>query len=393
MSPRAELDTIRRLAARLRQRSQSFKSGSNNAKLLDLYLSKCPGIATNREVSEVLGGINPNTPISRLNSDLHKCFQTDRSLWREQAVLFLSDAGRNQSHRLQLRPLYASLSPSMKVWFHQVLQISLPHKRDEGLHRQEPQPIIVLSEPLFFFSPVLGAYVRFLNINHDTLFGPDETRLVREAQSELLRLIPNFERGDVVREFLEGVDLVPVRLYLPAGDSYAKTSIRRWFRNNLRHRVGYKSASAVSVVDSVNANLIVLASRSSLPLLAEFQQREPLRLLLTDEGIRLDDKMILDRFTAGQGTTLSHVIVTNWTLETGRNHTFIASNHTRAIQAVAELLVSDDELLNEVASGLVIDDKLPSKFQIAFEVRLHMHETNATVEGILPELEGRPLVY
>ena len=145
----------------------------------------------------------------------------------------------------------------------------------------------------------------------------------------------------------------------------------------------------------MNWNLIVLASRSSLPLLAEFQQRPELRLRLVENGISCNNEIIPDIVTRGEGTTLSHVIVTNWLLETGRVHTYIASNHTRALQAVAELLVSDDELLIEVSEALVAEGngKIPAKYQMAFEVRLHLHEANATVERMLPQLGNKPIVY
>lgn len=201
-------------------------------------------------------------------------------------------------------------------------------------------------------------------------------------------------QGDAnVQKFISDVDIVPVRLYLPAGDSYAKTAIRRWFRNNLRHRVGYKSAAAVSIPDSVNSNLIVLASRSSLPIFAAFQSQNHLRLTLTESGIGVDNKIFLDRVTVGKGTTLSHVILTNWRLDTGKVHTYIASNHTRAIQAVADMLVNENEMLTESFEVLLVGGRIPDKFQIGFEVSLHLHETNATVERVWSSIDGEPLVY
>jgi hypothetical protein len=392
-----ELEVAQRLVSRLKQRSQTFKDGSNHARLLDLYLAKFPGPATNNEAAQALGGgINPSTPISRLNQDLRRCFHSDRFLWREQQKLALSKMGPDQTHRLQLEWLAETLPASTRIWFHHCLQVAMPQEQGQKHTSGEPQPWIVVSEPLFFFAPALGAYFRFLEINHDSLFRTVETPIVEAAKAELLKIIPQ-DRDDVgrIHGFVEGLDLVPVRLYLPAGDSYAKTAIRRWFRNNLSHRVGYKSGSDVSVHGSVNWNLIVLASRSSLPLLAEFQQRPELRLRLVEKGIRFDQEFIPDILTVGEGTTLSHVIVTSWMLETGRAHMYIAANHTRALQAVAELLVSDDELLREVSAALVIEGKgkIPSKYQIAFEVRLNLHETNATIQGVLPRLRNKPIVY
>jgi len=153
---------VRRLISRLKQRA--FKEGSNNAKLLDLYLSKFPGGATNEDASKALG-LNPNTPIYRLRADLEQCFAADRSLWREQQMLDLSDTEPDHTNKLYLRPLHTALSTSMKVWFHQCIQIPMPRKKEDRQYKEEPQPFIVMSEPLFFFSNSSGTGVDFAGQN------------------------------------------------------------------------------------------------------------------------------------------------------------------------------------------------------------------------------------
>ncbi|MCC6585369.1 MAG: hypothetical protein IT168_01510 [Bryobacterales bacterium] len=377
------------MAERLRQDNDFFKPKSNNGKLLKLYADKFPDGATDREASSVLGHVGASTPVSRLRADLVKCFRTDRTLWEQQQMLILSDKGAKRI--LELRPLWETLPPSMIVWFHQCARVPMPQRRDEPAHNGELQPFIVLSEPLFFYVRKLGAYFRFLDINHDAMFRSKEKELVAAAKKQLHQIFP--EMAAQTGEFVADMDMVPVRLYLPAGDSYAKTAIRRWFRDNLQHRVGYKEASAVAVTDSVNSNIIVLASRSSLPLLAQFQEQHELRLRLTGDGISCGDLSIADEARDGEGATLSRVIVTNWTFETGRVHTYVASNHTRAIRAVAELLVSDAPMLKDIAGSLLINGTIASRFQLAFDVELHFHETTATVKGLLPQLEGKPLLY
>ena len=393
MPPDPDREVVSRWVSRLKERSKTFKAGTNHAKLLDLYLSRFPETATNEEASKALGGTSPNVPINRLIADMQECFTNDRFLWLDQQMLVLSDTGPNQTHKLQLQPLWKTLSPSIRIWFHHCMQVPAPRKKEWFVNTPEPQPFIVISEPLFFFAPSLGAYFRFLDMNHDTLFRPDETRLIAEARIRLGEIFPQILDSDSARDPITDLPLVPVRLYLPAGDSYAKTAIRRWFRNTMKHRVGYKSASAVSIPDSVNSNLIVLASRSSLPLLTEFQHQNQPLLQLTKDGISFKGEILKDQVSPHKGTTLSYAIVTNWTLETGKVHTYIASNHTRAIEAVVNLLVGESELLKDLSEALVVDGKIPGKFQVAFEVSLHLHETNANVERLLPHLDGKPLRY
>src|SRR5262245_9195927 len=126
MPPRTDpAVTAQSLAARLHNRQKTFKRGGNNAKLLALYLSKFPEFATNAEASQAIGGVNANTPISRLRADLIRCFQTDRSLWNDQVVLRLSDTGLNQAHSLELHPLSSVLSPTSRIWFHQCLRVPI----------------------------------------------------------------------------------------------------------------------------------------------------------------------------------------------------------------------------------------------------------------------------
>jgi len=384
------------LAKRLRDRKTKFKPHSNNSKLLNLYLKKFPGSATNEEASSTIKQSDIKVPITRLRKDLEDCFKTDRSLWKDQWMLRLSDARMKQTHSLEIRPLYSVLTPAMRVWFHQCLRIPIAQNNKEEALQQEPQPTVVLSEPLFFFSSSLGAYLRFLDINHDESFRADERGLLDAARNRLADVISRGKTDEDVNRFVRELDLVPVRLYLPAGDSFAKTSIRRWFRDSFKVRVGYKAASAVPLTDSENVNLIILASRSSLPLVAQFQnQNDDLRLRLTENGISFDGNSFPDVISPKKGTTLSQVIFTNWITDTGKAHTYLMSNHTRALQAAADFLVTDSDQLREITDRLVLEAgrKIPAKFQIALEVSLTGHETRANVNGMSPFLDDRPIIY
>lgn len=189
--------------------------------------------------------------------------------------------------------------------------------------------------------------------------------------------------------------LVPVRLYLPAGDGYAKDEIRRWFRRNANHYVGYKEALDVSLNEHTKSNLVVLASRSSLPLLNKFQTTHDLGLRLTQKGISLGGQEFQDQFGTDGCCELARVVVTHWALDTQRVHTYIASNNTRAIHAVTQLLVSDSDGMKDISDALLTteDRTIPRRFQLAFEVPLKMHETHANPPTLLAELNGKALHY
>lgn len=386
-----------RLVKRLLDRGKPFSGGSQNAQLLGLFLARFPSSATNQEACNAIGKTNGDisTPIARLRKNLVECFETDRSLWGEQRILQVSALQPDQAHTLELHPLRDHLSPTTQLWFHQCVRIPVQQNTGKGERNQEPQPTVVLSEPLFFYSASLGAYVRFLEINHDNEFRTgDEQRLLKAARNRLANVISRGESSNEdAKEFVNGLDLVPVRLYLPAGDSYAKTSIRRWFRDNFQVRVGYRPASAVPPSESVNLNLIILASRSSHPLVAHFQSLNNLRLRLTGNGINFDGKDFEDTMDAKQSTRLFRVIVTNWITDAKKVHTYLISNHTRALQEVAQFLVTDSKELRDITDRLVVGDRIPTKFQMAFEVRLFGHETGATVEQMLPALNDQPLIY
>jgi hypothetical protein len=118
--------------------------------------------------------------------------------------------------------------------------------------------------------------------------------------------------------------------------------------------VGYKAASAVPVTDNENQNLIILASRASLPLVAQFQnENDKLRLRLTKDGISFDGTEFPDVINPKEGTTLSRVILTNWITDANKAHTYLMSNHTRALKAAAEFLVGNSDELGEITGQLI----------------------------------------
>jgi hypothetical protein len=372
-------------------------------KLLDVYARFYPDPPTHDAIEQARTGSSDMTR-TRLNDKLKECFLKDRSLWSDQQRILI-----HRGQGLQLEPVSPLLGETLKFWFSQCVRIP----STQGAVGWAPQSFIVLSEPLCFFCRTLNGYFRFLDVNHDGQFETQKSEsLVAQARDRLrqtleARLLTNSISGKPQRNrkiaarektitkelamFVAALDLVPTRNYIPAGDSTAAGQIRNWFRDSTNCDIHEKEAMEVSDRDSTKSNLIILASRSSLPLLDRFQNtHQELRILLTKTGISFDKKPLDDEI-GNEGFRMVYVVVTSWTFETGNVHTYIASNHTRALGAVAELLVSDKAL-----GGISLVDskgRIPRRFQLAFEVPLHLHEMQAGEPRLLPSLESRPLPY
>jgi hypothetical protein len=386
------VEPVRALSARIKH-SQHFRRGSpdgatetNLEKLLDLYVKKFPTAPSVDEIKFALNGRSTGAvEIGRLNERLMECFLRDRSLWSGQERLFVPRRGRSAGVSIQLGPLSDILSPTERFWFHQCSKL----RRTP----EERETFIVFSEPLFFFCKTLRAYFRFLDVNHDERLEPsDLPELVNLAKARLRRAVKVKGANRTLAKFIEDVDLVPVRVYMPAGDSYAAVAVRRWFRNQVQEVVNYREAQHLSAVNLNQSNLIVVLSRRGAPLNGFEAANPQLRLRLTDNGIRLDNKLMSDEF-GNQGVSLARVVVTNWVCDTENVYTIIASNHTRAVDAVANWLTNDDTVRQLSDALITADGRIPKRFQVAFEVQLQVFETHSNAPILLPELKGKPIVY
>src|SRR5262249_35890605 len=153
--------------------------------------------------------------ITRLNKRLDECFISDRSFWAAQKRLSIPARG-SPNPALQVRPLSEILSSTQKFWFSHCARM----QNAQSIHAKGTQTFIVFSEPLFFFSKTLRGYFRFLDVNHEGTFGlGDIEKLVKQAKAKILRAIPKEIATRGLGSFIEGLDLVPTRNYIPAGDS------------------------------------------------------------------------------------------------------------------------------------------------------------------------------
>lgn len=432
---------VQRLANRLKE-TPFFPAGAQHTRLLALYVQNYDGAPTLERLKEAAGGHDPTKAIAMLNKQLKTCFCEERSLWFEQSRLFVPHKQRNEAHPpISVQPLYEILEhPTDRFWFTQCCKLS-----DEP----SPDPIkntfILFSEPLFFYSREFRGYFRLLDLNFEEQFTADASTVLVEEAKERIRsrfpaiadaaneelrkylnkldatkktkkktssaLIDKFLpleieiKKRVAQEmdtFVNGLGLVAVRTYIPAGDSYGAVAIRRWFRERMNAIISYRE-SHVSDGHLRQANLIILASRSTLPLLADFQKEESLAIKLTQTGIEFSDTssaigtkfnkmMIDDEIDTAGNIKKAHVVVTMWRLDTENVYTFIASNHTRAVEAVAKLLVND-EILRKQGAAIIHQDRIPSRFQLAFEVPLIRQETHANEPKLLPQLKGQAVRY
>lgn len=309
----------------------------------------------------------------RLKKQLRTCFKTDHRFWRsrDQYILSLSRSGG-----LELRRLSDVVEDApTRFWLHQSA-------------RFDPErTFITISEPLFFFSNTLNAYLRLLDINEDDQVAGKETEIAATARNRIERQLR--AAGVVAQsadDLMKAIDLVPVRHYLPAGESLGASEIRGWFRKTLGSPPKRREASRGSEFDRSASNLIILASRDSDPDLRYFRRRVPdLRLDLTENGIRWDNKEMRDEISP-TGARITRVVVTNWLFDDDNAFTVIASNHTRALGRVCALLVG-----NEMDPRWLVDSDgiVPTKIQMVFEVQLNIHESLANA----PRLLGDPIIY
>jgi hypothetical protein len=375
-------------------------------KVFDLYAQQYPAIPTVDQIA--LAGLNVlDGKFSQLNRHILTCFEEDPSLWTDQNIIHISsNAG------FDVRPLadqYFFTSP-MRFWLAQCVNLKNEGDLKNEAGARPTGTLIVYSEPLFFYSKRLNGYFRFLDIDHEGPISKGEAEgLVESAKLQLQRVFPDgpisndeaerlVKRGKSqvqrvfpkeIRQMNPDLDLVPCRHYVPAGDGTAALEIRRWFRLTISRdaAIRYTESSSIAPINRVETNMIVLASRSSLGLLQQFQTETPeLAFELTGSGIkcRSTDPGLSD-VSYGNGKPLAHVLVTNWIFPTGHVHTYLASNHTRALGAVALLLVNH-KLLAPICETISPKNKpFPRRFQMVFEVDLYYNDMRAGTPRFLPE--------
>lgn len=382
-------ELIRTLAERVRE-SPFFKGRTddrNHQLLLDLFVNKYPAPTLDGDIRAHLDRQGTITgEVTRLADRLVTTFRKDRSLWPSQQALFVRSEKNGRS--LDIGYLSSVLPATWQFWFPQCVRLGAQTKEEERQRQEASNHFIIFSEPLFFFSKSLRAYVRLLDVNYED--SNDEERNDVHSNDHLVANAKDRIRGKIPRALhsqIDRLDLTPVRHYVASGDAYSASEIRGWFRSAMKEMGSsfaqppeYREASQVAPADYMK-NLIIVGSRRSLKLLSEFQRDAlGLEVLLTESGIELRGKSTNDEYDA-TGFTLSYVIVTMWTFDENHVHTYIVSNHTRATHAVTRLL-QDEEQMREICGRIRRDGKIPGRFQIAFKVPL-THDRHALKPSVL----------
>jgi hypothetical protein len=391
--------TVSELAKRVQQPPSFIKRrGDVTLRTLFAQFAKSPHGVSDEEKRRITP---TEQAIDRLNKHLDAFFLTDRACWYQQVRLFV-DRSEQGKWILKVGPLsHIIASNCLKFWFWQCQRLPKPHDARNTIPNssanKKKETVIVVAEPLVFYSHNLRGYIRLLDVNSDKrLDEPEIAQRNREARESLRKRIASNSQLSVAQKFVDSIGLEAARAYIPAGDSNAARRIRRWFRITrfVEHEVDYKEISDVSPSDYDETNLIVLASRSSNTLLQQFQERNSLHVKLNETGITIDGKPYRDEVDE-KGYHRAFVIVTNWTFKSGAVHSYLASNHTRALDKVAELLVAEESGKLKDMVELLIDanDEIAERFQFVFDVELEQNETRANEPALFTGSGASVFIY
>jgi hypothetical protein len=220
---------------------------------------------------------------------------------------------------------------------------------------------IIYTEPLFFWDEDRRAYIRFLDINFESL---DPDQIARGIRGEFGPDHP-------------ALKMKPCFHYQASGEIHACHKIQSWFEQN---RVPIDVALSRDRNDdwALERNLIVLGNRRTNRLVRKLQAGLAYELLSEHIVIRDPDPNrneqpeYKDLQPSGDGTEGNYVyaIVTRRpSLNRKRCATVIGANHGRAAEIVAHYLTSEKSLdsLYDLM-GVQGTDRLPSQFQVLFRV-------------------------
>src|ERR1700722_6225073 len=214
MPSESEIQTVEELAGRV-LRSPHFRARKGEDKLGET-LQNFVKVYRDSHMRHLVS--NVSAPLEhRVRENLKQCFKTDRTFWRaaEKHVLVLP----SRKEVLTLVRLSQIIDdPPSRFWFHQCARF------------EQPETIVTFSEPLFFYSPILHAYIRLLDIDCEGDLEGKELQLTEKALAALNeRLVqPGMAMGLAAHL---GSGLIPVRHYVAAGDAFGGSSIRAWFRD------------------------------------------------------------------------------------------------------------------------------------------------------------------
>jgi hypothetical protein len=218
------------------------------------------------------------------------------------------------------------------------------------LNRKSPASI-VYTEPLFFHDIKQRLWARDLSINDD-----------REAHRFALR-----DQGD----------FSPARNYIPVGEFRAILGLTEWFA---RHKVTVdpKAFHHAEYDDIPKVNLILLGPPRCNPIMSLLQRRFHYQMQDSSISVKSPARTELNRFQDSiadenigdyEGAQAIHVLVTRLPHPADRSLTVtsIASDHTRAILRVCEVLTNETELASLIQKP---DLRSYDTFQMIFKTEV-----------------------
>lgn len=337
-----------------------------------------------RQYDELNSNVDLNAgDVNRLKIALKRLI-SDRSLWTDQISISVSKK-HSDGYRLVAEPIHSTLTATQQIWFHLFRRIrSTQQSSEEG---RTANSLVFVSEPLFFYSPTLRAYVRFLDINwHSAVDANCATELRSQVISHLITRLPHLLES-TVRDVVDEMGFTPNYHYSPTGDAQAAVRIRRFFRTEAGTAPNYEHTHNLSARTRDDFNIILIGNARTTKDIDWFQNTHNPPVLLTDDGITLRGVPHLDEIHVDELSKV-WVIFSCWRLSTGNVLFSLASNHTRAIDRVAEALVKKEECADWAARLMKGRTTIPDRFQLVFRVSLVRFESKA----LDPELEGEPLV-
>jgi hypothetical protein len=309
--------------------------------------------------------------ISRLRKELERYFldtTSGRALnWR----LEIPDRSDGKPYELNLLPNHRDLRSDLRFW--------------DAYTAEDSLPLIVYTQPLFFWDKANRIYFRFLDVNHADQLSSLAKKLEAIAETHGLEH--------------PVINLEPCYQYLSIGESRMIRYLQKWFRENwvqgaqlpLKERAKDRMKDPISerprtpldvkssreVEDEIyHRNVIVLGNTRTNQYMNSFHkglqlQLGPDQVLITKHGTEGVPGTLTDR-EGEDGSHYAYVIVTRIpNREPLKWVTMLAANNGIAGCKVVESLTSEEhtkELFSK--AGWSGKEPLPARFQMLFEVKI-----------------------
>jgi hypothetical protein len=279
------------------------------------------------------------TSISRLKQALQNYFRYTAEGRAHKYQLLIS----NKPYLLRLAPNKLDLAADERFW--------------DAHAMNGAENLIIHTEPLWFWDPQQRAFIRYLDINADSL-----------EESEIRNKIPPNHPARL---------MTPCFQYQSAGEIQATGKLENWLRkNSLDYEIKLSRDVALEAVLRDEYNLIILGSSRSNGFIKVLQQDFPISLGNSDITVRTSSGLSHytdDEISAASGTRQHvYVIVTRRTsLDEERAVTIVAGNHGRGVEKAAELLTTASSLQNILhAIGIPNDSPVPPVLQFLLQIRI-----------------------